>query len=185
MIDLQPTLADDLVSLRPLRPDDKSALYRVASDPLIWEQHQMKDRWQPLPFDRFFEEALASGGALIISENPSGKIIGSSRYQRVGRNLDQLEIGWTFLARSHWGGKYNQAAKKLMINHAFRYFDQIIFIIDQDNIRSQKAVQKIGGRIMSDQEAAGLDLKSSNNLAFVVDRYDWSRVHHEIDGTRE
>src|SRR5581483_7129125 len=71
--DLQPTLKGELLALRPLRPEDSPDLYAVASDPLIWEQHPSKDRYQEEVFQRFFREALASGGALLaITKKGSG-----------------------------------------------------------------------------------------------------------------
>jgi RimJ/RimL family protein N-acetyltransferase len=57
-----------------------------------------------------------------------------------------VEIGWTFLARSHWGGKYNGQMKELMLRHAFRFVERVVFLIGEHNLRSQRAVEKIGGR---------------------------------------
>jgi hypothetical protein len=62
--DLQPMLQGELLGLRPLRAEDFPALYAVASDPLIWEQHPIKDRHKEAVFKEFFREALASGGSL-------------------------------------------------------------------------------------------------------------------------
>jgi RimJ/RimL family protein N-acetyltransferase len=55
-----------------------------------------------------------------------------------------VEIGWTFLARSHWGGRYNGEMKTLMLRHAFRFVGTVIFVIGTRNLRSQRAVEKIG-----------------------------------------
>jgi hypothetical protein len=65
LFNLQPTLTGRLLQLRPLRPDDYDALYAVASDPLIWEQHPAKDRCEEGVFKGFFQKALDSGGALV------------------------------------------------------------------------------------------------------------------------
>ena len=144
--DPQPVLTGPLVTLRPLVADDRDRLYAVASDPLIWEQHPDKTRCQPAGFDAFFQEALASGGALIVSETTTGAAIGSSRYHGYGATAGEVEIGWTFLARSHWGGRYNGEMKRLMLEHAFRSVKRVVFLIDPANYRSQRAVEKIGGR---------------------------------------
>src|SRR5271155_872117 len=143
--DLQPTLKGHLLELRPLRPEDFPDLYAVASDPLIWEQHPASDRYQEAVFKRFFSEALESGGALIALDSKDGRVIGSSRFHGYDERKSEIEIGWTFLARSHWGGVYSGEMKQLMLRHAFRFAGSVIFLIGPGNLRSQKAVEKIGG----------------------------------------
>jgi RimJ/RimL family protein N-acetyltransferase len=143
--DLQPTLQGELLQLRPLRPDDFQDLYQVAADPLIWEQHPVKERCQETGFKAFFREALASGGALIAIDSNDGRVIGSSRFHAYHPERSEIEIGWTFLARSHWGGVYNREMKLLMLRHAFRFVDRVIFLVDPQNLRSRRAVEKIGG----------------------------------------
>ena len=143
--DLQPTLTSEILELRPLRADDFEALYAVASDPLIWEQHPNSDRYQPDVFRKFFADALESGGALIALDRDGDRVIGSSRYHCYDLERSEVEIGWTFLARSHWGGVYNGEMKRLMLSHAFKFVDNVIFMVGSTNLRSQRAVEKIGG----------------------------------------
>jgi RimJ/RimL family protein N-acetyltransferase len=143
--ELQPHLRGDLVEVRPLRPEDWAALFAVASDPLIWEQHPAHDRYQEEVFREFFREALESGGALLVIDRQTQKVVGSSRYFGFDPDEREIEIGWTFLARSHWGGKYNGELKRLMLDHAFQFVETVVFLIGPTNIRSQKAVEKIGG----------------------------------------
>jgi N-acetyltransferase len=143
--DLQPTLKGQLVELRPLRAEDFLALYAVAADPLIWEQHPSPDRYQEPVFREFFREALESGGALLATDSQAGQVIGSSRFHGYNEAESEIEIGWTFLARSHWGGHYNGEMKRLMLRHAFRFVDRVVFRVGAHNLRSQRAVEKIGG----------------------------------------
>ena len=142
--DLQPTLQGELLDLRPLRAEDFDALFAVASDPLIWEQHPANDRYKPEVFRAFFDEGLASKGALIATDKKDGRVIGSSRFHGYNPEENEVEIGWTFLARKYWGGVYNGEMKQLMISHAFKFVDRVVFLIGDENLRSQKAVEKIG-----------------------------------------
>jgi len=142
--DFQPTLQGALVELRPLRPDDEPALFAVASDPLIWAQHPARDRYKPEVFSALFRESLASGGALVAIDRKNGRIIGSSRFHSYNEAASEVEIGWTFLARSHWGGSYNREMKQLMLRHAFQFVKRVVFLVGFENIRSQKAVEKLG-----------------------------------------
>ncbi len=143
--DLQPMLRGELLELRPLRPDDFDDLYAVASDPLVWEQHPMSDRWKRDVFEKFFEDALESGGALVAVDRKGGRVIGSSRFHAYDAEKSEVEIGWTFLARSRWGGAYNGEMKRLMLGHAFRFVKSVVFVVGERNLRSQRAVEKIGG----------------------------------------
>src|SRR5271166_1410138 len=142
--DLQPVLKGELLELRPLRQEDFPELYSVASDPLIWEQHPNTDRYKEEVFREFFREALESRGALAALDCRAGRIIGSSRFHAYNEEKSEIEIGWTFLARSHWGGIYNWEMKQLMLRHAFRFVNSVIFLVGPKNLRSQRALEKIG-----------------------------------------
>lgn len=144
-MELQPTLTGDLLELRPLRPEDWNDLFAAASDPLIWEQHPARDRYREEVFKEYFQGAIDSGGALVAVDKQTRRIVGSSRYLEYDPAKRQVEIGWTFLARSHWGGAYNGEMKRLMLDHAFRFVDTVVFVIGAENLRSRKAVEKIGG----------------------------------------
>lgn len=162
--ELQPILKGKLLELRPLRADDFEELYAVASDPLIWEQHPQKDRCQEEVFRDFFCEALESGGALVAIDANDRKIIGSSRYNGYSETQSEIEIGWTFLARSHWGGTYNGEMKRLMLEHAFKFVDHVIFVIGPENLRSQRAVEKIGGVRMNTRS----DPRNRGNVVYQI-----------------
>jgi N-acetyltransferase len=154
--DRQPVLKGDLVELRPLRADDFDDLFGVASDPLIWEQHPARDRYREEPFRAFFNEALESGGTLIAIDAHDRRIIGSTRFHGYHEERSEVEIGWTFLARSRWGGRYNREMKQLMLRHAFRFVDHVVFLVGPANLRSQRAVEKIGGvRVGSRVDGSG------------------------------
>ena len=141
----QPDLKGELLELRPLREEDFDELYAAASDPLIWEQHPDKVRYREDVFRQFFQDAMESGGALIAIDRKNGKIIGSSRFNAYDEAKSEVEIGWTFLARTHWGGDYNREMKRLMLTHAFSFVESVIFVVGEENLRSQRAVEKIGG----------------------------------------
>lgn len=145
--DLQPTLMGELVTLRPCCAEDWEALYAVASDPLIWEVHPASDRYKEPVFREYFSAALASRGALVVTDNISEIVVGGSRFANFVPETNEIEIGWTFLARSHWGGDTNREMKTLMLTHAFKYFDSVRFNIGATNVRSRRAIEKIGARL--------------------------------------
>ena len=171
-MNLQPKLQNDLLRLRPLAAEDLEPLYAAANDPLIWEQHFDK-RNKRVTFEQFFEAGLASGGALAVVHKNAGSIIGTSRYHQYEGFPTAVEIGWTFLTREHWGGMYNRMMKKLMINHAMKEVDTVYFMIDQDNIRSQKAAIKIGARLLSIEERVHHPQTRITNLVYLIEKVNW------------
>lgn len=153
--EFQPHLEGTLVKLRPMKVEDFEALFKVASDPLIWEQHPNHDRWREDQFRVFFDQGIDSGGALVVEEKGSGEIIGSSRFDFLDEETNEVEIGWTFLARSHWGGSFNGDTKRLMLDHAFQFVDHVVFMIGPNNIRSRRAVERIGAKLVGSKVRYG------------------------------
>lgn len=153
MLDRQPVLEGERLTLRPLRPDDWVALFAVASDPLIWAQHPAHDRWQEPVFRAFFDDALANQGALVAIDRTTGAVIGSSRFQGLdAENGGSVEIGWTFLARSHWGGTTNHEMKRLMLAHALASVAECRFLVGEGNTRSRRALERIGAKLTDRRE---------------------------------
>ena len=146
MPNLQPTLQGESLTLRPVVPEDFHEMFEAASDPLIWEQHPASDRYKKEVFEKFFADALACNGGLTLLDSKTGKIIGSSRFYEADLSKSEVVIGFTFLTRKYWGGIYNKELKKLMMDYAFQFFDSILFHVGDKNLRSQKAMEKIGGK---------------------------------------
>jgi N-acetyltransferase len=171
VINLQPVLSGPTVSLRPLAPADWAELFAVAADPGIWAVHPAHDRWQEPVFRRYFDEALASGGALVICRQADDAIIGCSRYDQSRVEPGEVEIGWTFLARAYWGGATNREVKRLMIGHALTGFDRCVFYVGETNGRSRRAMEKIGGMLLTERSydfpmAGGI---SARHVVYAID----------------
>jgi len=162
--ELQPHLRGELVELRPLREEDFDTLFAVASDPLIWEQHPASDRYKEDVFRGFFRGAMDSGGAFLVLDAKSGVVIGSTRY--CDQRENQIEIGYTFLARSQWGGAANGEMKRLMLDHAFQFVERVVFVIGPTNWRSRKAVEKIGAVFV--EEIVGN--QGQDRVVYAIDR---------------
>lgn len=153
-IDLQPTLENALVRLEPLKPEDFESLYKTASDPKIWEQHPNKDRWQRDVFMKYFEGAIASGGAFRIIDKASGQIAGSTRFYDYNAAQKSILIGYTFYGTRFWGSGLNPAAKKLMLDYIFQYVDKVHFHIGATNFRSQIAIKRLGANKIGEETVA-------------------------------
>jgi RimJ/RimL family protein N-acetyltransferase len=168
-MDRQPHLIAPLVELRPMTSADWKPLFAVASDPQIWALHPAADRWQEPVFRAFFEQGLASGGSLVAIDPRTGQIVGHSRYDLKRAGPGEVEIGWTFLARAYWGGPMNAAMKRAMLEHAFRDVERVIFVVGERNLRSRRAMTKIGGRL-TDRIHESPDSPQGRHVIYAIDR---------------
>jgi RimJ/RimL family protein N-acetyltransferase len=173
-LEFQPTIEGSLVRLRPIKESDFEALYAIASDPLLWEQHPVKNRTDRTVFRNWFADGVA-GHALVVVERSTGLVIGTSRYEVLDERRREVEIGWTFLARTRWGGTYNSEVKRLMIDHAFGWALVITFKVHEDNLRSVRAVEKLGAeRVRLEPARYGV----GNSVVFALTPGMWSARSH-------
>ncbi|HAP96454.1 GNAT family N-acetyltransferase [Epilithonimonas hominis] len=145
-MNIQTILENDFVQLIPLEESDFESLYSVASDPEIWEQHPNKDRYKREIFQNFFQGAIESKGAFKIIDKNTGEIAGSTRFYDYNPDDNSIFIGYTFYATKFWGSKLNPQVKKLMLDHIFQFVNKVYFHVGKNNIRSQKAMEKLGAK---------------------------------------
>jgi RimJ/RimL family protein N-acetyltransferase len=167
----QPELRGERVSLRPLTAADLEPLFQSASDPLIWAQHSAKERYRREEFEKFFTGAMGCGGALAILDNATGRIIGSSRYYDHDAMSSSVVIGYTFLERAFWGGSFNAEVKSLMLRHAFAKVAIVQFHVSPGNVRSRRALERIGARVHS-EAMIEVDGKPSERIVYVLSSSD-------------
>jgi len=174
MFDLQPNhLKNNLISLSPLQENDFEELYAVANDEQLWEQHPNKLRYQRDVFQNFFEGAMVSGGAFLIRDSKTNEIVGSSRFYDYNETENSILIGYTFIGRKFWGNNYNKSLKKLMLDYAFQHVNKVYFHIGAFNIRSQKAIEKIGAIKVDEFEVEYYGEDSKLNFVYLIDKSQW------------
>ncbi len=175
-MDRQPTLETERLVIRPLGEEDREALYAVASDPGVWEQHPIHDRWRREIFDRFFGDGLASGGALAVVDKRDGSIIGSTRYDKYDPDEGGVvEIGWTFLAPRYWGKGINPEMKRAMLAYAFQSVALVEFRVGDTNYRSRNALEAIGAVRTDRYELEKYQGKRVVHLVYEITRESFER----------
>lgn len=172
-MNIQPILENDNVKLVPLDPTDFEQLFAVASDPKIWEQHPNKDRYKREVFENFFQGAMESGGAFKIIEKNTGEMAGSTRFYDYNADDNSIFIGYTFYATKFWGSKLNPQVKKLMLDYIFQFADKVNFHVGKDNIRSQKAMEKLGAKKIDELNVAYFGEPEKLNVVFGISKNDW------------
>ncbi|MDR2207052.1 MAG: GNAT family N-acetyltransferase [Flavobacteriaceae bacterium] len=173
MFSIQPVLENEDVRLVPLQKSDFEKLYRVASDPLIWEQHPNKDRYKKEIFKTFFDGAIVSKGAFLIMDKKSDEIAGSTRFYDYSETGNFIFIGYTFYARKFWGSKLNPQVKKLMLDHIFSYVDLVKFHVGAENWRSRKAMEKLGAEFKGEVPVAYFGEETKLNVEYWIRNSGW------------
>lgn len=177
---IQPTLESEIVSLVPLEKHDFEELFDVASDPKVWEQHPNKERYKREIFENFFQGAIESKGAFLIIDQETEEVLGSTRFYDYNNKENSILIGYTFYGTKSWGKNINTGVKKLMLDYIFQFVDKVIFHVGKDNIRSVKAMTKLGAENLGEEEVAYFGEDSKINVVFQIKKKDWVLKQNSI-----
>lgn len=149
MIDAALVLEGPRVRLEPIARRHLSALRANCADPALWELV-----FGANPFvtdadtDAWFADATAGADrfAFAIVDKSSGDVIGSTRFADIQPQHRKLEIGWTFIAKSHWRTHVNTECKYLLLEYAFESWgaQRVQFKAEAVNMRSRNAIERIG-----------------------------------------
>ena len=150
------------------------SLRALTSDPLLWEVHPAWDRYKESVFRAYFDRNLESGGSLTMIGRVSGGVIGASRYWEPDPDTGSTEIGATYIARSHWGSGANREAKRLMIAHALVAVPSVHFRIGTDNVRSRRAIEKIGARLTGRTDMSEMAGVMVEHVIYEITRDDFA-----------
>ena len=172
-MNVQPTLENENVKLIPLTQTDFEEVFAVASDPLVWEQHPNKDRYKREVFENFFQGAMESGGAFKIIDKETKEIAGSTRFYDFNPEDNSIFIGYTFYGTKFWGSKLNPQVKKLMLDYIFQFVDKVNFHVGKDNIRSQKAIEKLGAKKVDEVNVAYFGEPEKLNVVFEITKENY------------
>lgn len=179
-INFQPTIQNEKIIARPLEAADFDSLYAAASDPLIWEQHPNKNRYQRSAFENYFKGAMESGGALLVKDAQTYEVIGSSRYSDYDAATNTVSIGYTFFVRSRWGKGHNYALKKGMLDHVFQFVDTVTFYIGAVNKRSQISIERFGAVKTGEENMAYFGEPSQLNFIYSITKEKWMQLSNKV-----
>jgi N-acetyltransferase len=159
--------------IKQLRNNDFNLLYNIGKNKKIWEQHPENDRWKKEKFYVFFQNGIKNQfGIYGIFDKSNNNIIGSSRFYSYNKKENSVKIGFTFLSPKHWGVNTNLQIKTLMLGYAFNYVENVYFDIGKNNIRSRKAIEKIGATLYLDAEVG--------NVSYILRFEDLQIINSEV-----
>ena len=179
MFNLTPNLSNEYVLVRPLLQKDFEGLYACGGDKRIWAGHPNTNRYQRKEFEQWFANAVESKSALTVIDNRTTKIIGSTRFYFEAIPNNCVAVGYTFLSYEYWGGKTNYQLKSLMFDYAFIYYTSIWVHIAPLNIRSQKAILKLGAEHVKDEVVSLGKGKPACYQFYKIDRGQWLKIKSE------
>ncbi len=170
---IQKPLENTQFKLIPLQEEDFESVYEVASNPKVWEQHPNKDRYQKEVFKNFFQGAMESKGAFKIIDKETNEVLGSTRFYGYNEEDNSISIGYTFYGTNSWGKGINQQIKTLMLNYIFQFVDKVHFHVGKVNIRSQKAMEKLGGIKTDEVVMAYYGEEDAVNIIYEIKKENW------------
>jgi RimJ/RimL family protein N-acetyltransferase len=141
------------VYLEKLAPAHKELIRPIAKDERIWEFNRMLlvNETYDQQFDAYFAFAADPGGrgeqhSFVIYKTGTEEIIGMTRYYELDEKNKRVAVGYTWYIPAVWRKVYNKECKLLLLQYAFEEmkFNRVEFTVASQNIRSQKAVEKIG-----------------------------------------
>lgn len=175
-MNIQPVLENEKVILYPLQKEDFEALYAIASDPKIWEQHPNNDRWKKEVFKTFFDIAIESKGTFKIVNKDTSDIIGSTRLYNYDQKENSIFVGYTFYAVVYWGKGVNRLVKNTILDYIFQYVSKVYFHIGANNIRSQVAIERIGADKIAEEVITYPDGSSRRNFVYEISKGKWCKL---------
>ena len=174
IMNLQPTLTNNYLTIKPLQHCHYKSLFAIACNPLVWAQHPNPNRYKQAEFEVYFKGAMQSGGAFIILVTNTNEVVGCTRFYDFNTTTKNIFIGYTFVAINFWGSELNGATKKLLINYVFaNNIDTVQFHIGKYNIRSQKAIAKIGATLIGEIEMPYFGEPTRPNFIYEVNKSSW------------
>lgn len=145
------TLQGRRVTIRPMEMNDIDELYEAGKDPEIWSYMPMdiKDRsdMETLVHQALQDKESGSSFPFVIYDHEQERLVGSTRFLDISEQDRHLEIGWTWLSPTVWRSQVNTQCKYLLLKHCFENLSaiRVQFKTDERNIRSQNAIDRIGG----------------------------------------
>jgi RimJ/RimL family protein N-acetyltransferase len=146
-------LRGDHVYLELLLPTHREVIRPLAKDERIWEFNKMLpvDESYDKAYDEYFntgldKNALSGQQTFVIKTAKDDAIIGMTRLYEINPKEKSILIGYTWYIPSVWGKVYNKECKLLLLLYIFEEmkFNRAELRVAHQNIRSQKAVEKIG-----------------------------------------
>jgi len=184
ILNTQIELENSMVKLIPFGNLRNQELREVIFDDEIWRFMGMFIRTES-DFENYLTNTLNAQKngicyPFLIIDKLTNKVAGSTRYGYLNIASEKCEIGWTWYGKKFQGTGLNTACKYELLKFGFESigFRRIQFSADQENIRSQKAIEKLGAIKEGIFRNNYIDSegKSKNDVYYSIVNEDWKKL---------
>lgn len=116
---------------------------------------------------------MESGGAFLVLNKNSNEVLGCTRFYDFDEENRSILIGYTFYGRDSWGKNVNPQVKKLMLDYIFQYVETVMFHVGKENMRSIKAMEKLGALKIGEEEIAYFGELPKINVVYEIKKENW------------
>jgi RimJ/RimL family protein N-acetyltransferase len=185
----EPVIPGHHIDLEQLTNDHKSELESIAIDDRIW-QNLPYNITNKQSFDTFIEDRLQGNlkgqqVTYVVRNKANGQACGCTGFINIDPVNHQLEIGPTWLSPIVWGTKINIESKYLLLTFCFERANimRVEFRTRETNIRSQKAIEKIGGikEGLLRCHRKNDDGTFRNTIVYSIIQPEWSTTKHLLE----
>jgi RimJ/RimL family protein N-acetyltransferase len=151
MIQVDPvTLELNGVRLEPLGMQHLEGLRAAASDGELWKL-RITSVPEPDNAGAYIDAALTGRPARLafaVIDIASGAVMGTTSYHDIVPNIDRVEIGYTWYAKSRQRSHVNTTCKLMLLTHAFETLGCFVvgWRTDNFNFASQAAIERLGAK---------------------------------------
>jgi RimJ/RimL family protein N-acetyltransferase len=186
-------LKGQLVDLLPLERQHFDELYLAAADKKLWELIPVdcsdRERFMSVYNTALAEREKGNHYPFVIYHKETGRIIGSTRWFDIHPEDKKLEIGWTWIIQEYWGTAVNFECKLLLLTHCFDVLQarRVQIKTDQNNLRSRKAIEKIGGQfegiLRKDRIKENGESRSAAYYSIIDDEWEAAKekIQYQLD----
>jgi len=182
------TLEGNFVRLEPLSLEHRDGLIDAISDGELWNLYvtlvpHIKD------IDVFFtnaQTAYENGDGLTFAtiDKATGKVVGSTRFQKANLPNKRVEIGYTFLGKSWQKTRINTEAKLLMLTHAFETLNlnRVEFLTDYLNNVSRNAILRLGAKEegLLRSHMVMPDGRIRDSMLYAIVKHEWAGIKQHL-----
>jgi RimJ/RimL family protein N-acetyltransferase len=183
------TLEAHGVRLEPLTMAHHDGLVTAAADGKLWElwYTSVPTANETADYIQHAIDGTAAGHMLpwAVRNLETGAIVGSTRYHDIVREIDRVEIGYTWYGASAQRSHVNTACKLLLLGHAFDTLDCAVVGLRTDNFnfRSQRAILALGARLdgVLRHQMARRDGTVRDSHLYSILRSEWHDVRRHLE----
>lgn len=176
------------ISLMPLEVKHKEELFEVLKSPEVWKYSWRKvstvEDIEQILMIAVHNKKIGKHIPFIVKDKLNGQVLGTTQICSIDQVNRNVEIGWTWLSPNVWRTKVNTECKFLLLKYCFEELkvNRVQFSVSGENIRSQKAVERIGATKEGTfpKHKVKADGTIQDNIFYSIINEEWESVKERL-----